>query len=275
MGATKTRRIIRRRERRIESLQRRLLRHSHPRLHASLILLLTGLAGFLVSFVLLHAGMSSMWMRYPVAILVAYCVFLLLLRLWMWLSRPGDWALNDFAETTIDVIDSVEIRDSTEVSDVGFSGPEFSGGGDFASGGSGGVLEESVSTVTTTQSVSTFTPTESSGSSGFSFDLDLDDAWLILLAIVALLGAATAALYVIYIAPALLAEIFLDGVLMAALYKRVKTIEHRHWLRAALRRTALAAVLVAAFFTLAGFAMQRIAPEARSIGEVLEHFNYR
>ena len=270
MGAIKTRHITRRRERRIESLERRLLRHGHPRLHASLILLLTGLAGFLVSFVLLHAGVSSMWLRYPVAILVAYCVFLLLLRLWLRLSRPRDLDLDNVVETTVDVIDSVEVRDSTEVSGI-VSSPGVSGDCHFAGGGSGGVWEESVSTVTTSQSVSTVTPTNDSGSSGFSFDVDLDEAWLILVAIVALLGVATAALYVVYIAPALLAEILLDGVLTAALYKRVKTIEHRHWLRAALRRTALAAVLVAAFFTIAGYAMQKAVPEARSIGEVWQH----
>ena len=60
-------------------------------------------------------------------------------------------------------------------------------------------------------------PTKSSGSSGFSFDLDLDDGWWILIAVVALLGAAIAAFYVVYIAPALLAEILLDGVLLAGL----------------------------------------------------------
>jgi len=49
----------------------------------TLILLATGSAGFLVSFALLHAGLTRMWVRYPVAILSAYAVFLLLLRLWL------------------------------------------------------------------------------------------------------------------------------------------------------------------------------------------------
>jgi glucan phosphoethanolaminetransferase (alkaline phosphatase superfamily) len=56
---------------------------------------------------------------------------------------------------------------------------------------------------------------------------------------------------------------------LVGLYKRV--IEHRHWLRSALRRTALPAGLIVVFFTIAGFAMQKVAPEASSIGEFWKH----
>ena len=251
-----------RRKRKIESLKRRLQRKSYPRLHASIILLLTGLAGFLVSFVLLRAGVTAMWLRYPVAILVAYGVFLILLRVWLSLSRPRDWNLEEVVDTTLEVV-----TESAESDD-----PGFGGGADFAGGGAGGAWGESVSTITTTRSsVSTFTSSKSSGSSGFSFDLDLDDGWWILLAIIALLGAAIAALYVVYIAPALLAEILLDGVLLAGLYERVKSIEHEHWLRSALRRTAVPAIIIVVFFTIAGYAMHRIAPDAHSIGGVWTH----
>ena len=252
----------RRRERKIEFLKRRLERKSYPRLHASLILLLTGLAGFLVSFTLLRLGVSAMWLRYPVAILFAYGVFLILLRVWLSLSRPREWYLEDVIDTTLEVV--------TESTDAGGAG--FSGGADFAGGGAGGSWGQSVSTITTTKSsVSTFTSTKSSGSSGFSFDLDLDEGLWVLIAVVALLGAVIAAFYVVYIAPILLAEILLDGVLLAGLYKQVKSIEHRHWLRSALRRTALPAGIIVVFFTIAGYAMQRAAPEAHSIGEVWKH----
>ena len=255
-----------RRERKIEALKRRLQRKSYPRLHASLILLLTGLAGFLVSFVLLRAGVTAMWLRYPVAILVSYGVFLILLRAWLSLSRPRDWYLEDVVDTTLEVV-----TDTVESGDSGLGG-----GGDFGGGGAGGSWGQTVSTITSTKtSVSTIRPVKSSGSSGFSFDLDLDDGWWVLLAIVALLGAAIAALYVVYIAPALLAEILLDGVLLAGLYERVKSIEHQHWLRSALRRTAVPAVIIVVFFAIAGYAMQRAAPEAHSIGEVWKHITDR
>ena len=262
MRTVKTRSRYSQRERRIASLERRLLRKSYPRLHASLILLLTGLTGFLASFVLLQLGMDSMWLRYPIAILVAYCMFLLLLRVWLWLNRP-----TDAEEVVVEVVDTtleVMSPDSTTYVD-----PGFGGAGDFGGGGAGGEWVQGNLSVTSTETVSTFTttPIQSSGSTGWSFDFDLEDGWIIVVAIVALIAAAIAAFYVVYIAPALLAEILLDGVLLAGLYKRVKTIEHRHWLRGALRRTVLPAILVAVFFSVAGFAMQAVSPEARSVGE--------
>ena len=246
------------RERKIEFLKRRLLRKSYPRLHASLILFLTGIAGFLGSVVLLRLGLSSMWLRYPVAILFAYGVFLMLLRVWLSLSRPRNWEWDDVVDRTVEVV-----TDLPEASDAGFGGA-----GDFGGAGAGGVWEESVTTVTTTT-------TNSSPSTGFSFDLDLEEGWLVVIAIVAIMAGAIAALYIVYIAPALLAEILLDGVLLAGLYKQVKSIEHRHWFTTAVRRTVISATLVAIFFGVAGFAMQRTAPEARSVGEVWRHFGDR
>lgn len=48
-----------------------------------LILWGTGMAGFLLSFLLLRAGLSAMWLRYPLAVGLAYGVFLALLRVWL------------------------------------------------------------------------------------------------------------------------------------------------------------------------------------------------
>jgi hypothetical protein len=226
-----------------------------PRIQVSLILLFTGLAGFLTSFSLLHAGVPWMWLRYPISILFAYCVFLLLLRFWLTLHRTR---IHTF-DIAFDLIQSA--------TDVGFPGSpgvgegfEFSGGGDAGGGGAGGSWGESASSTSTSSNGSLF--------EGFGFDLDLEEGWLIIIAIVALIGGLFAALYVVYIAPALLAEVLIDGALVAGLYRRVERIEQRHWLRAALRQTVLPALLVAIFFTIAGYAMQRAVPRAHSMGEV-------
>ena len=53
----------------------------------ALIVMVTGLTGFVSSFVLLRAGVVTMAVRYPVASIVAYGVFLLQLRLWLALVR--------------------------------------------------------------------------------------------------------------------------------------------------------------------------------------------
>ena len=228
--------IYQERERRIEVIKRRLLQSSMPRLQMSLILLLTGLAGFLASFSLLQLNVSRMWIRYPIAILIAYGVFLLLLRLWLWIYGRDMEVDLDSADVVLEL----------------------------PSGGSG---SSEVSHFNASADIGdSHTGVSSSWWSGIDFDLDLEEGWFLVIAIIVLIGALIASLYIIYIAPLLLAEILIDGVLLVGLYKRVKHIDQQHWLRAAIRRTVIPVLLIAMFFSIAGFAMQRIAPEAHSIG---------
>lgn len=58
---------------------RLLLRRSLPRVEMSLILAATGVAGFVASFAMLHLGVWRMRIRYPLAVLFAYAVFIVLL----------------------------------------------------------------------------------------------------------------------------------------------------------------------------------------------------
>jgi len=60
-----------------------LLNHNLPRLQMALILGITGLSAAFFSFLMLHAGIDALGLRYPVAVALAYGVFLLLLRVWL------------------------------------------------------------------------------------------------------------------------------------------------------------------------------------------------
>ena len=256
----------------------------------SLLLLLTGGAGFLCSYALLHAGLARMSVRYPVSILVAYCVFLLLLRVWLALQgrRSSD---SDSGSSHLDVGFG-----ETGGTSHGFG---FGGAGDFAGGGAGGgwtqlggvhsgdadLIPDVVRPSLPVPHVASPSVAPSGGASSggglfdsLNFDLDIDldgEGCAVLLALVALALAAVAGLvvsvYVVYAAPALLAEILVDGLLVAGLYKRMKGVERRHWLRAAVRKTCLPVALTLASFGLAGYAMQRAVPEARSVGEFWRH----
>jgi hypothetical protein len=238
----------------------------------TLILLATGCAGFLTSFALLREGLALMWLRYPLAILSAYAVFLLLLRLWLAAqSRRKDWPDVD--------LPNVDLT-GADLSDVvgrggGTHGFGFGGAGDFAGGGAGGAVDGATQAAGFAPSGGGTTGASGGGfldSINLNIDLDFDDeGCAVVLALAALALAILAGLvvsfYVVWAAPALLAEILIDGLLVAGLYKRVKTAERRHWLRAAVRRTALPVVLTAVSFTAAGYLMQHAAPEARSVGE--------
>lgn len=226
------------------------MRNGLPRIQVSIIMLLTALTGFLTSVALLHAGVSSMTLRYPIAILIAYCVFLLLLRIWIWLHKNHLY------------FDLPDLNIGGSFDSAGGAGKSFQFGGksDFSGGGAGGSWSESASH----SSISA----DGSVLDNMSFDLDFDEIGLLIIAAVVIIGGLLASFYIIYIAPVLLAEVLVDGVLIAGLYKRVKDIEQRCWLKTAVKRTVFPAVLVVIFFTLAGFALQTVIPEARSVGEV-------
>ena len=217
-----------------------------------LILLLTGTAGFLISFVLLEAGLTRMGLRYPLAILLAYCVFLLLLRLWLYVHEKDHHVnFNDDLSDLNLPFTAVSRKAGTF---------RFGGGSDFSGGGAGGSWGESVASAGI------------SGDSSLLSNIDLDSdsvkMWLVVIAIAAILGGVIASLYVVFIAPALLSEILVDGVLVAGLYRRMKNVERRYWLIAALKRTWVPLTIVVLMFTVAGYSMEKAVPGAHSIGGV-------
>ncbi|HEX6904100.1 MAG TPA: hypothetical protein VF789_30600 [Thermoanaerobaculia bacterium] len=268
------------RERLVEKTRQLLLRTSLPRLQMSILLALTGASGFLTSFILLKAGVGSMALRYPVAVMVAYGVFLLLLRVWLALQKD-DWDdvtdfvdAGDLAELAVDGVRGVGRLG--RAAGEGFSG----GGGSFGGAGSSASFQAPPAPLASYAQQapaavrSASAGGKSGGGSGFSFDLDLDEP-AALLVVVALLILAVAVLgaafYVLWTAPVLLAEVLVDGLILTGLYRRLrKTEEPGHWVFAAIRRTWIPALIVAGLFSLSGHLLQKAAPEARSIGPAVK-----
>ncbi|HEY9403885.1 MAG TPA: hypothetical protein VIQ24_14565, partial [Pyrinomonadaceae bacterium] len=120
------------RKRAIERVRRQLVRGGSPRLLVSFLLALTGAAGFLVSTALLHLGVTMMAVRYPLAVLSAYCVFLLLLRLWLALRRTDASDLDHLADTG-DVLP--HLLDPAASAGGEAARATFGGGGDFGGAG--------------------------------------------------------------------------------------------------------------------------------------------
>jgi len=90
------------------------------------------------------------------------------------------------------------------------------------------------------------------------------------LAVLAVLGSGLVAVaYVVWTAPVLLAEVLLDVVLVAGLYRSLRSLEPQSWLRTAVRRTWKSAVVVAVLMAAFGFVVQTLLPQVDSIGDVL------
>lgn len=225
------------REELIEKARTRLLARSLPRLQMSIVVALTGAAGFLSSYSLLQLGMNSMAARYPLAVAVAYGVFLLLLRVWLYIQRHE----LKVDVNPLDLLDAADLVPSgangmAEMTH-GFSSQAHLGGGRSAR--------------------------------GFDFSLDFDEgAFLVLLALLVLaVTALGTALWIVWTAPSLLAEVLVDGLVMTGLYRRLRgSQEPSYWLFSAVRRTWVSAVIAALLFSFAGSLLHRAVPEARSIG---------
>jgi len=83
--------------------------------------------------------------------------------------------------------------------------------------------------------------------------------------------AGWAVISVLMAAPVLFAEVFLDAVLVAALYKRVRNLDQRWWLSSAVQQTIGPVALTALVLALTGVFFGIVAPQAKSIGGVIKH----
>jgi hypothetical protein len=83
------------------------------------------------------------------------------------------------------------------------------------------------------------------------------------------LAGLLAVAFVVYWAPVLLAEVALDAALVGTAYGRLRREDRGYWATTALRQTWAAAAVLVAFMAMLGFALQQVAPEALSIGDVI------
>jgi hypothetical protein len=228
----------------------------------SLLVLLTGGSGLVASYGLLQAGVTAMWLRYPLALCAAYLVFFVLL--WLWLRTKFEDHGDVF---TLPTGSSSSSNGGNCASPADLASGQ---GGDFSGGGASASFDSSPNFNT-----SSVSKTDTSSSLGDSFEAvgDADDAAIPLLVILVVVGLALSSLYIVYSAPVLFAELLLDGALSATLYRRLRGLERTHWVETALRRTAIPFLLTAVFLTLSGWALGSYAPNAQSIGEAVRHAN--
>jgi hypothetical protein len=194
----------------------------------------TALLGLLTSIALLHLHLQNMALRYIISVAIAYAGFLGLVRFWiLYQQRTWQWA------------------------------------------GAGGARP--ITARAPTQ------PRQKNPGDGFSW-LDLLDIFDILgdldeLIVVALfIAGAISIFFVIWhvinfvvLGPEFLAEVLLDGVFSAALYRRLGQIEHQHWMKTVFAKTIAPFLWTLLFFAFLGAVSAHYAPEAVSIGGVVRH----
>ena len=239
------------RSKKIAQLRHKLNHDGYPRLQMMLLVAITGVAGFVASFLLLHGGVTLMWLRYLIAFVIGYVVFLGLL--WLWLRT-----------TASDYVDVPDFIPTGSISN-GSPAPMVGRGGSFDGGGASGHFESPATA---------YAPVDLPAGDGKEWSevaniADADEFAVPLIALACVLGLALSSLWIVYTAPLLFAELLVDGALAASLYKRLKGLETNHWLETAISRTVIPFLLTAALFVCAGAAIQHYAPDVLTLGQAL------
>ena len=201
------------------------------RLAMALILTLTGAAGVGASWGLLKAGLLQMWARYSLAVLLAWGVFLALVWCWMQVERRYFTADEQMAELLKgrDPKEAMERLKNDDFSVLDW----FDGVPDF---------------------------TDSEGCAVLSV------AVIVLGLIFFTIGAI---FNVLMGAPILFAEVFVDAVLVGALYKRMKPLHGQWWVIGVARHTWKPVTLTAALLVVVAMFFSYLAPKAHTAGEVI------
>lgn len=224
------------------------------RLHMFWILSGTFLAGVLSTNLLVELNVNILWFRYTVAVCAAYLVFLVLIRLWLWYVGTRTQASPDAdgADMMVDFFSHLRID--------GGAVPDLGGGGAFGGGGATGSWGDA-----DVQSLAS-APSPSVDLPGC---FDVDDAFAVVLLVALVLAVLVAGFYIIWTAPAILAEVAFEAALAGVLAKRAKKIDRPGWVGAVWRATVwpfLGVLLVAGAL---GAYAQYQCPDANQLSEAL------
>jgi hypothetical protein len=225
----------------------------YTRFHMFLIIASSIAVAVLTTHTMLKAGVTTMWIRYALALLLAYGAFFLGVWLWLHLSQYGrhlraDWGRRERWNGDVGLdVPNVNIGGSgpSVPAEVPFSG----GGGSFDGGGASGGWDSAVDVVPDSavsnladSSVSLDLP--DAGPLGDIADIgDVGDEGGCALVIAGILLAIVlafvfgAAFYVIYQAPAILAEVVFEVLLGSPLARGAKALDSANWPAVLLKKT--------------------------------------
>lgn len=84
-----------------------------------------------------------------------------------------------------------------------------------------------------------------------------------------------AAVYAVYAAPTLLADVLVDGTISAGLYRRLRQAQGHTWWEGAIRRTLIPAAMVLVTFVAAGSAIHHAWPDAVTLRDAWDALRNR
>lgn len=244
------------------------------RVHMFLIVAASVSVAVLTTRLMLTAGVVLMWERYAAALVLAYATFFAGVWVWLHLSQYGrhlraDWGRrnNWSPDGSIDVLPNIDIGASAgNSSNAALQG----GGGTFDGGGAGGSWD-----IPADASVSVDMPgsglVDGAGSLG---DVGDGEGFLVLIAgvliAIVLFAVFGATIYVVYQAPAILAEVIFEVLLGSPLARGAKALDTANWAAALLKKTWKPFSLMAGAAMLFAFFSNSVFPQAATAGQVID-----
>ncbi|HEX7252852.1 MAG TPA: hypothetical protein VF376_08235 [Thermoanaerobaculia bacterium] len=263
-----------------ERFRRALTKRYFVRLHMTVMILLVLLSGLIASRLLLLAGISHMGIRYPLAVLLSYLVFFVLIRIWIGYvskaSRRSKGSGIDLGDFVPNGSGSFSGGSAKAVGQLAEGGGRFGGGGASASfvEGETAAARPVVPLIPARQSAGSGS-SGSKSSSGFGLDLDGDGVWLLVLFVLLVAAIFGAGVYLVYQAPVILSEAAFHTALASGL---VRTARHAHdpgWMESVLKSTILPFALVLVLAGVFGYQAHRRCPGAVTVRQVFRQCIFR
>jgi hypothetical protein len=240
------------------------------RLHMTLILMATSMAGVLASKGMLAIGLHNVAIRFPISVLCAYLVFFVAIKVWIWLmndrtvSSSKSCNSRNRGNTVLNGIDlPIPSWGSSEAS---FSG----GGGTFGGGGASGDFGEALGEAASGTGDAVKGVGEVVGDVAGAVDDDgiavVIVVGLLAILLFAVLGAGT---LLIWHAPTILAEAAFDAVLAASLVRSSKKMREPNWVGSVFRTTWIPFASVLLLALISGWAMKHYFPTATKMMDVI------
>lgn len=251
-----------------DKLRKSILAHFAVRLHICLILTACFIVGLIITKLLLLAGVHQMWIRYAVALFMAYVAFLC--GVWIWLRYAGfeRRILPSRRSSLADAANSINFGGSGGSSGGG-GGSIFRGSGGSSGGGGASASFGEASSGHSSSPMFALSSHGGSSSGGGGFDFG-DDGWVIV-ALIALLAAVFGAVvWIVYAAPTILADAAFAGMLSGGLVRSTRHIASGGWVESVLGHTWLAFAVVFVLAMVFAFLAQRHFPDAHTLVDVIK-----
>lgn len=253
-------------------------RHS-LRFHMSLILLATVCSGFLATRTMLALHLENVLLRYPLAVLFAYLIFFVSVKLWLKYiaSTPTKQNVHNNSLDAGDLLPDMPISFPSD----GFI-PFHGGGGSFDGGGATDSFGDVGNAFTDSGSDVLSGGIDTGGGIGDAVGDVVggvaeglgDEGGFVAVVVIGIFAAIMAvvigaSVYLIYEAPFILSEAAFEFILAASLVRGSKRIDSADWMGSVFKTTAIPFFVTLALATLAGYLMHLFFPEVTRISELL------